>query len=106
MSSLVKRIRSMLVSQPKTEPPNLSNEDLKSSRDDNSRKCNTLPRNYSGAQKSSIRRRASVSRLWNRLVSNFESSNGGVFYTDTVNGSVKTEYTDSQTNFEPNPNIF
>ncbi|XP_064544139.1 serine/threonine-protein kinase N isoform X10 [Drosophila montana] len=83
MSSLVKRIRSMLVSQPKSESPNISNEDFKSSRDANSRKCNTLPRNYSGAQKSSIRRRASVSRLWNRIVSNFESSNGGVFYTDT-----------------------
>ncbi|KAH8370245.1 hypothetical protein KR093_002758 [Drosophila rubida] len=80
MSNLVKRIRSMLHTQPKTEAAAItSNEELRP------RKCNSLPRRRRAASAaSSIRRRASASRLWQRIVSNFESSNGGIFYTDTL----------------------
>ncbi|XP_034479102.1 serine/threonine-protein kinase N isoform X8 [Drosophila innubila] len=83
MSNLVKRIRSMLNSQPKNEA-SIANVEVEVT----PRKCNTLPRGCSAtsssSRKSSVRRRASASRLWQRIVSNFESSNGGIFYTDTV----------------------
>ncbi|XP_062133609.1 serine/threonine-protein kinase N isoform X9 [Drosophila sulfurigaster albostrigata] len=79
MSNLVKRIRSMLNAQPKTEATNISDEEFRP------RKCNSLPRGRRATSTtSSIRRRASASRLWQRIVSNFESSNGGIFYTDTL----------------------
>ncbi|XP_034110969.1 serine/threonine-protein kinase N isoform X7 [Drosophila albomicans] len=79
MSNLVKRIRSMLNAQPKTEATNISDEEFRP------RKCNSLPRGRRATSTTtSIRRRASASRLWQRIVSNFESSNGGIFYTDTL----------------------
>ncbi|XP_023177906.2 serine/threonine-protein kinase N isoform X7 [Drosophila hydei] len=87
MSNLVKKIRSILYSQPKSDSKSISDESFSSGQASNSRKCNTLPRNYSVSHRSTVKRRASMSRLWNRLVSNFESSNGGLFYTDTVNGT-------------------
>ncbi|XP_017958843.1 serine/threonine-protein kinase N isoform X8 [Drosophila navojoa] len=87
MSNLVKKIRSILYSQPPGDAKSISNESFSSGQETNSRKCNTLPRNYSLSHKSTVKRRASVSRLWNRIVSNFESSDGGLFYTDTVNGA-------------------
>ncbi|XP_030239393.1 serine/threonine-protein kinase N isoform X4 [Drosophila navojoa] len=83
MSNLVKKIRSILYSQPPGDAKSISNESFSSGQETNSRKCNTLPRNYSLSHKSTVKRRASVSRLWNRIVSNFESSDGGLFYTDT-----------------------
>ncbi|XP_060657811.1 serine/threonine-protein kinase N isoform X6 [Drosophila nasuta] len=79
MSNLVKRIRSMLNTQPKTEATNISDEEFRP------RKCNSLPRGRRATSTTtSIKRRASASRLWQRIVSNFESSNGGIFYTDTL----------------------
>ncbi|XP_017866325.1 PREDICTED: serine/threonine-protein kinase N isoform X8 [Drosophila arizonae] len=87
MSNLVKKIRSILYTQPQSDSKSISNESFSSGQESNSRKCNTLPRNYSLSHKSTVKRRASVSRLWNRIVSNFESSDGGLFYTDTVNGA-------------------
>ncbi|KAH8307737.1 hypothetical protein KR044_011754 [Drosophila immigrans] len=86
MSNLVKRIRSMMNSQPKSEAA-ISDEEF------GPRKCNTLPRGRRATSTAaSIRRRSSASRLWQRIVSNFESSNGGIFYTDTLVTDADGEY--------------
>lgn len=90
MSTLVKRIRSMLNAPAKQRETSSNNDDnVEDGRGE--RKCNTLPRNRGGAAStSSIRRRASASRLWQRLVSRTDEmpQNGSLFYADISNGST------------------
>ncbi|KAH8407558.1 hypothetical protein KR222_005322 [Zaprionus bogoriensis] len=101
MTTLVKRIRSMLNAPPKREASSSStttttttatSNGVASNDELNARKCNSLPRG-SGAR-GSIRRRASATRLWHRLVSRSDESTahsqqGGLFYTDSINGSLE-----------------
>lgn len=93
MSTLVKRIRSML-NVPAKQRETSSNNDDNAENGRGERKCNTLPRNRGGsASTSSIRRRASASRLWQRLVSRTDETpqNGSLFYADISNGSYEQQ---------------